>query len=64
MGENINKQVMEMVQKGHTHKEIMAALGVSKRQISRIIKEENPELYEIIKNPKKLQEFRNKQSDL
>lgn len=64
MGENINKEVMKLVQQGCTYKEIQEKTKVSKGQIGRIIQEENPELWEVVKNPIKLQEFRNKQSKI
>ena len=64
MGENINKEVMKLVQQGCTYKEIQDTLKVSKGQIGRIIQQENPELWEIVKNPTKLQEFREKQSKI
>ena len=64
MGENFNKEVMKLVQQGCTYKEIQEKTKVSKGQIGRIIQEENPELWEIVKNPIKLQEFRDKQSKI
>lgn len=64
MGENINKEVMKLVQQGCTYKEIQKKTKVSKGQIGRIIQEENPELWEVVKNPIKLQEFRDKQSKI
>ena len=64
MGENINKEVMKLVQQGCTYREIQEKTKVSKGQIGRIIKEENPELWEVVKNPIKLQEFRDKQSKI
>lgn len=64
MGENINKEVMKLVQQGCTYREIQEKTKVSKGQIGRIIQKENPELWEIVKNPIKLQEFRDKQSKI
>lgn len=64
MGENINKEVMKLVQQGCTYREIQEKTKVSKGQIGRIIQKENPELWEVVKNPIKLQEFRDKQSKI
>lgn len=60
MGEDkLKDKIMEEVHKGSTYKEIQLRLGSpSKKYIRKVIKERNPELYSIIKDTKKLQEYR------
>jgi transposase len=55
-------RIMELVYNGYTYEQIQKKLGCpSKAYIKKVIKDKNPELYAIIGNSKKLNEFREEQ---
>lgn len=59
MNKETKQEIMESVYQGLTYKEIQAKHhGISKRAIRKIIKEFNPELSEIISNPKLMANYK------
>lgn len=59
MDKETKHEIMESVYQGLSYKEIQVKHhGISKRAIRKVIKEFNPELSEIISNPKLMANYR------
>lgn len=59
MADKLEDRIMECLYEGLTYKEIQNKCdGVSKGFIKKVIKKNNPELFDIISDTKKLQEYR------
>lgn len=60
MGVNIEEKIMEALYEGCTYREIqIKCSNPSKTFIKKVIQSNNPELYSLISNNKKLKEYKN-----